>query len=135
MKVDHFDVWECHLIWHGQMRGGRPHLFPTGNPARVKLGLTNHPDYQIRRDDTVCDEPRCIDPFHYRVILERRFKYDDVPTTPWRDPRDPLAFTDREMAEIADAVQMLLANEIEDEDSGQFEPQVQAEIRRRASGF
>ncbi|RWI47557.1 MAG: hypothetical protein E5V72_01385 [Mesorhizobium sp.] len=123
-----------HLIWHGQMRGGRPHLDRVGHPARILLDLTDHPDYQIRKDDE-CNEPRCIDPQHYRVIRERKFKYDDEPNTPWRDPRHPSAFTDRELEDIQEAVEMLNNKELPIEDLDQFQPHIKAEILTRFSSL
>ncbi|ESY35745.1 hypothetical protein NKK48_01440 [Mesorhizobium sp. C386A] len=122
-----------HLVWQGQMRGGRPHLDRIGNPARVKLDLIHHPDYQIRRDHVVCDDPRCIEPLHYKVIRERKFKYNDLPSTPWLDPRNPSAFSTDEEDEIAEALQMLLAKEIEEDDLDALKPHIKAEVLKRAT--
>lgn len=117
-----------HLIWNGQMKKGRPYLARVGHPARVLLGLTDHPDYQIRKVPE-CGHPRCIDPFHYKVIRERRFKYDDLQNTPWRDPRNPdtAQFTDRELEEI----ELEVENQTPIEELGVYPTHVRDEIVRR----
>ncbi|RWD43893.1 hypothetical protein [Mesorhizobium sp.] len=122
-----------HLVWQGQIKDGKPYLDRVGNPARILLGLTEHPDYQIRRDESLCDDHRCIEPHHYRVIRERKFKYDDQLSTPWRDPRETSAFTDRELEDIQEAVEMLNNNELPIEDLDQFQPHIKAEILARAT--
>ncbi|TPK93894.1 hypothetical protein FJ934_16560 [Mesorhizobium sp. B2-4-12] len=121
-----------HLLWNGQMRGGRPHLCRVGNPARVLLGLTEHPDYQIRRNTSLCQEPNCIEPEHFRVIRERRYKFDDAPNSPWRDPRDRSAsqFTDQELEEIEMEAE---AGTSEDQLKEYYRPEMVAEILARAT--
>ncbi|RWM88727.1 MAG: hypothetical protein EOR84_26430 [Mesorhizobium sp.] len=124
-----------HLVWQGQIKDDKPYLDRVGNPARILLNLTEHPDYQIRRDESLCDDHRCIEPHHYRVIRERKFKYDDQPSTPWRDPRNTSPFSDRELEEIEENVELLIANEITDEDLGIFPPYIRDEILRRAGNI
>ncbi|RWH52251.1 MAG: hypothetical protein EOQ82_26500 [Mesorhizobium sp.] len=124
-----------HLVWQGQIKDGKPYLDRVGNPARILLNLTEHPDYQIRRDEGLCDDHRCIEPHHYRVIRERKFKYDDQASTPWRDPRNVSAFTDRELEDIQEAVEMLNNKELPIEDLDQFQPHIKAEILTRFSSL
>lgn len=120
-----------HLIWNGRLKRGRPYLKDFGNPARVLLGLTEHPDYQIRRDTDVCKDERCIEPDHYRVLKEQKFKYDDQPHSPWRDPRDQTVaqFTDQELEEIEMEVE---AGTSEDDLKDYYRPEMVAEILSRA---
>lgn len=58
------------------------------------------------------------------MIRERKFKYDDQPSTPWRDPRNTGSFSDRELEEIEENVELLIANEITDEDLSIFPPRI-----------
>ncbi|TGV97050.1 MULTISPECIES: hypothetical protein [unclassified Mesorhizobium] len=125
-KCSHRDG--AHLIWDGPMHRGKPHMHHVGNPARVLLDLVGHDNISIKPD---CYEPRCIEPTHWRVIIERQLKYDDAPKQTWRDPRDPtlVQFNDRELEEI----QMLVAEETVDEDELNefYRPEIVAEILKR----
>lgn len=117
------------------MRGRTPHLSRVGHPARVFLGLVHHPDYQIRRDQRVCNELRCIEPTHFHVIQEKRFKYSDMPNTPWRDPRcyGSKSFTGREIEEIEDAVERVRGGEFAISDLDLYYPaHLKLEILSRA---
>lgn len=128
-----------HLIWHGQMRYDRPHLDRVGNPARILLELENHPDYQIRRNPHDCDEPRCIDPHHYRVIRETPLKYRGENHHPhrthWRDPRilATTSFTDQELDEIELTVEEITSGKLTLEELKEFPPpdHLLGEILRR----
>jgi hypothetical protein len=122
-----------HLIWDGEMRGRTPHLSRVGHPARVFLQLAQHPDYQIRRDQRVCDAPRCIEPSHFHVIQEKCFKYSDMPNTPWRDPRQGGngGFTDREIEEIVEAVERLGRGDLATKDLDFYPARLKLEILSR----
>lgn len=124
-----------HLIWDGEMRRSGPHLSRVGNPARILLGLTDHADYQIRRDREICNESGCIEPHHFRVMRERRFKYSDLPNTPWRDPRHQTneLFTDRELAEIVESVEQLRLGQLAVEDLDFFPLHLRLEILTRSA--
>ncbi|TPL66600.1 hypothetical protein [Mesorhizobium sp. B2-4-1] len=120
-----------HLIWDGPMRGRHPVMRDFGNPARVLLNLVDQPRISIR---PTCLEPRCIEPHHWRVVVEKSFKYDDLPPPQWRDPRiDTGDFTDRELIDIEEHVPLLVSQEITVEDLDIFPEHVRAEIIARAT--
>ncbi|RWI11505.1 hypothetical protein [Mesorhizobium sp.] len=122
-----------HLLWNGRIRRGRPYLKGVGNPVRVLLNVAD-PGIQVRN---TCGVERCIEPHHYRVIVETPFKYDDGPRPFWRDPRVAMSdgFNDRELEEIELEVQGLIKGETTEKDviEGGFRPEVLAEILLRAS--
>ncbi|MES0188971.1 hypothetical protein NKK48_30370 [Mesorhizobium sp. C386A] len=89
------------------------------------------PDYQIRRDHVVCDDPRCIEPLHYKVIRERKFKYNDLPSTPWLDPRNPSAFSTMKRTRSRGAPDAP-RKEIEEDDLDALKPHIKAEVLKRA---
>jgi hypothetical protein len=69
------------------------------------------------------------------VIPEKRFKYGDLPNTPWRDPRDPnnQRFTDRELIEVKEGLELFRANELSLEDLETYPRHVRDEIMARAA--
>ncbi|TJV90539.1 MAG: hypothetical protein E5X52_34960 [Mesorhizobium sp.] len=50
------------------------------------------------------------------MIVETAFKYDDAPRRAWSDPRDTSPFSNRELDEIEENVELLLAEETTDEE-------------------
>mgnify|MGYP001347545402 CR=1 FL=1 len=76
---------------------------------------------------------RCIEPTHWRVIIENDFKYGDLPPPDWVDPRNPVntQFTARELEEIEECITMLRDNEISEEDLGVYPAHIRDEIIRR----
>ena len=123
---------ETCLIWDGKLHRGKPYMrYPVGNPVRVLLNLVGQPRIQVR---SVCPHARCIEPTHWRVIIENNFKYDDLPPPDWIDPRKPTdgQFTHREVEEIEENAELLQNNEITEEDLGIFPAHIRDEIIRRA---
>ncbi len=120
-----------HLLWKGQMRRGKPHLDRVGNPVRVLLGLADHPTIQVR---PCCPEkhPNCINPHHWRVIVEKSRIYDDAPPPNWSDPRS--GFSNRDLIEIEENLELLQNNEITVEDLDMLPAHIKAEILVRGSG-
>ncbi|TPL42596.1 hypothetical protein [Mesorhizobium sp. B2-4-5] len=119
-----------HLVWDGQLKQNRPYLKGVGNPVRVLLNIDS-PYIQVRSQ---CLNPRCIEPHHWRVIVETSRKYDDLPPAPWRDPRvEDSGFTDRELIDIEEHVPLLVSQEITVEDLDIFPEHVRAEIIARAT--
>lgn len=113
------------------MRRGRPYMrAPIGNPARVLLKVD---DERIQvRPCCPFENERCIEPGHYKVIVETPFKYDDAPRPIWSDPRNTSPFSDRELEEINENVELLTANEIMEDDLGIFPEHIRDEILKRA---
>lgn len=98
-----------HLIWTGPMRGRRPVLRDFGNPVRVLLNLVDQPRISIR---PVCLEPRCIEPTHWKVVIERDRIRDDAPPPKWVDPRLVLdQFTERERRDIQMWIELISTGE------------------------
>jgi len=124
---------EPHLIWLGRMKNNRPYLKGVGNPARHLLAVTD-PRIQVRNTCGLCN---CIEPHHYKVIVETPFKYDDAPPPVWRDPRAPAddQFTQQERAEIEGTLQELHDGTLTREELEEFPPapHVLEEILRRAN--
>lgn len=94
-----------HLIWNGGMHQHHPHFKGVGNPVRILLDID--PDL-IGKDDCKriqvrpnCSHPRCIDPYHWRVIIEDRIYFQGLPPVKWKDPRQwSKDFTNRELEDI-----------------------------------
>lgn len=124
-----------HLLWDGRIRRGRPYLKGVGNPVRVLLNVAD-PGIQVRN---TCGVERCIEPHHYRVIVETPFKYDDGARPFWRDPRIEISghFSDRELEEIEYEVSGLINGETIEADvvAAAFRPEMLAEILRRARAY
>ena len=119
------------LIWDGKLHRGKPYMkHPVGNPVRALLNLINQPRIQVR---PACPHARCIEPTHWRVIVENDFKYGDLPPPEWVDPRNPVntQFTARELEEIEECIAMLRDNEISEEDLGVYPAHIREEIIQR----
>lgn len=121
---------DTHLIWDGPTYRGKPHLHNFGNPARVLLNLVDQPRISIK---TECHEPMCIEPRHWRVIIERDHKYLDIPKPVWRYPRDDSAvqFSDQELEEIDYYVQEGTTTEDELKAAGCYSAEFIAEVLTR----
>lgn len=121
-----------HLVWDGMMRNNRPFMHGVNNPARVLLKVDD-PRIQVRNQ---CGHPRCIDPFHQKVVIERPRKYDDAPRPTWYDWRldQEGDFTEQERRDIQEWIDMLKSGDVTrkdlDEDDLLSDP-VKAEIRSR----
>lgn len=119
------------------MRRNKPFLPHFGNPARVLLNLQDQPRISIKPK---CSEPRCIDPFHWKVIRERSYKYDDAPPPVWDDPRfekpETSKFSDRDRQDIQQWVELIATGEeslrsMEQDDL--LPDNVKEEIKKRVS--
>lgn len=122
-----------HLRWDGRIRRGRPYLKGVGNAVRVLLDVAD-PGIQVRN---TCGLERCIEPHHYRAIVETPFKFDDRQKPPWCDPRigKSASFNNLEVEQIEFEVQQLVSGESTEADLVEcgFKPEMQTENRAERS--